>query len=94
MNQSPETFVTAVQARHDHCFTNINVLIALGWRLARRREIISRLPEKIHSTATGGPARGLVNLLLIDNNSSRFNLPARKCRHATIYQGPGSQGAT
>src|SRR5882757_703249 len=47
VTDSPKTFVTAVRARRSHCFTNINVLIVLGWRLARQREIVSWPPEKL-----------------------------------------------
>ena len=39
--------------------TNINVRIVSGWRLARRREIVSRAPEKIRSTATAEPGEEL-----------------------------------
>ena len=37
-------------------FTSISMRIVLACRLARRREIVSRPPEKIHSTATAEPA--------------------------------------
>lgn len=45
------------RARINFRFTNIRILIVSGLRLARRREIVSRPPEKIRSTATADPEK-------------------------------------
>ena len=41
-------------------FTNIRILMVSGLRLARRRKIVSRPPEKMRSTATADPEKRLV----------------------------------
>jgi hypothetical protein len=35
--------------------TNIKVLMVSGFKLARRKEMVSRPPEKMRSTATADP---------------------------------------
>jgi hypothetical protein len=44
----------AVLANLRRCLTSINVRMVSGFKLARRREMVSRPPEKIRSTATAG----------------------------------------
>jgi hypothetical protein len=67
---------TAVRARRSRCLTNIRVRIVSGLRFARRREIVSRLPEKIRSTATADPAQNTARkrqTLVIGNWIARRN---------------------
>jgi hypothetical protein len=45
----------AVLANLRCCLTSINVRMVFGFKLARHREMVSRSPEKIHSTATAEP---------------------------------------
>ena len=52
---APNISRIAVWARHSCCLTSINVLIVSSCRLTRHNDIVSRLPEKIHSTATADP---------------------------------------
>ena len=45
----------AVRAKRRCCLTNINVRIVSGFKLAQRKDIVSRPPEKIRSTVTAEP---------------------------------------
>jgi hypothetical protein len=45
----------AVRAKRNCCLTNIKVPIVSGFKLAQRSNMVSLLPEKIHSTATADP---------------------------------------
>src|SRR5882762_1506198 len=51
----------ASHARQRRCFTNIRVRMVSGFKLARRSDIVSLPPEKIHSTATADPGYTLSN---------------------------------
>ena len=53
--ESPRSSCTAVLANLSLCLTSINVRMVSGFKLARRREMVSRPPEKICSTATAEP---------------------------------------
>ncbi|KAJ7692541.1 hypothetical protein B0H17DRAFT_1133020 [Mycena rosella] len=49
----------ARRARRSHCFTIIRVRMMSGFKLARRREMVSRPPEKLCSTATAEPEKAI-----------------------------------
>ena len=52
LHQSPKMSRMAPWARPRCCLTNIRVRMVPGLRLACRSEIVSRSPEKMHSTTT------------------------------------------
>src|SRR5208282_5740176 len=58
------------RARISFLFTNISIRMVSGLRLARRREMVSRPPENILSTATADPVTKSV--LIINRKRERI----------------------
>jgi hypothetical protein len=64
----------AARAWRRRCLTSIKVLMVSGFKLARRKEIVSRPPEKMRSTATADP----VNSSQIYSKAGRHQLSVQR----------------
>jgi hypothetical protein len=53
--QRPKAVLAFVRAKCNRFLTSMRIRMVSAWRLARRREMVSRPPEKIRSTATAEP---------------------------------------
>ena len=77
------------RARINFLFTNMSIRIVSGLRLARRREIVSRPPENILSTATADPLTKRILIININREwlrSSTWNGEDITCKAREVRE--------